>query len=223
MKYLKTFGLAAVAAMALMALAGAGTASAAGGVLCEEEAEEPCKTKWAVNTHMTFSLKANTKTRFTTELGATLVECSESKLTGKVLSAGTAAEKARLEIKKEWLTFGKCGADQKGPAPVTVTSGELEFEWRNEALTKGTVFAKNIVVTGLIGGIDCHYTMGTGTDLGLYTPGAGGKDGIFAVNATIIRENSAAHPSSTLFCPAKVIWDAEYTLTTDTELFIKGE
>lgn len=224
MKQLKMLGLAAIAALALTALAGAGTASAAGGVLCEEEAaEEECKAKWMANSHMTYSLKATTKTRLTSELGATLAECAESKLTAKVLSAGTAAARAKLELKKEWLTFGKCGPEEKDPPPVTVTSGELEFEWRNEAATKGTVFAKNAVIRALIGGVTCHYTTGAGTDLGLYTPGAGGKDGIFAIAAPITRENTVAHPSSTFLCPAKVIWDAEYTLTGITPLFIKGE
>jgi hypothetical protein len=37
MKYLKMLGLAAIAAAALMAFVGAGTASAAGGVLCKVE------------------------------------------------------------------------------------------------------------------------------------------------------------------------------------------
>lgn len=224
MKYLKTLAIAAVAAMALTALVGAGTASAAGGVLCEDT-EEPCKNKWPKDVHMTYVLVAKTKTKLTSTIGATLVECSESNLTGKVLTVGTKTEKAKIEVKKDWLTWGKCEAGEKGPNPTTVTGGELEFTWRNEPETKGTVYGKNLVIKALIGSFNCHYTMGAGIDLGLYTPGAAaGKDGIINITSeALVLENSAAHPSSPVFCPAKVIWDAEYTLTTDTPLYIKGE
>jgi hypothetical protein len=222
MRYLKMLGVAAVATVVVATL-GVSTASAAGGVLCED-VTEPCDSKWGFEADMGFSLVAKTKTKLTSGFGATLLECSESGLTGKVLSAGTKAERARLEVKKEWLTWGKCSPEEKGTPPTTVTPGELEFEWRNEPETKGTVFAKKLVFKALLGGFNCHYTLGAGTDLGLYTPGAGGKDGIIKVTSEpLALENSAAHPSSTVHCPATVIWDAEYTLTTDTALYIKQE
>lgn len=47
MKYLKMLGLAAVAAMALTAFAGVGSASATGGVLCENTTDH-CTEKWTV-------------------------------------------------------------------------------------------------------------------------------------------------------------------------------
>lgn len=216
MKYLKTFGLVILATAALLAFVGAGTASAAGGVLCED-VTEPCDAKWGVGQHMTFALVAKTKTKLTTTGGATLLECAQTGLTGKVQSAGTAAERARLEVQKEWLTWAECSH------PIaTATPGEIEVEWRNEPETKGTFFGKKIVITAEVLGVHCYYTMGTGTDLGKYTPGAGGKDGILVVAATLNKENSAAHPSPML-CPAAVVWDAEYTLTTDTALYIKKE
>ncbi|MGN6816955.1 MAG: hypothetical protein ACTHK3_12870 [Solirubrobacterales bacterium] len=219
MTHVKKLGLVVVAATALMAFAGAGTASAAGGVLCEEIGE-PCAAaeKWAVNAHMTFDLKAGTKTKLTATGGQVLVECAESKITGKVLNAGTNVVKAMVEVQKEWLTWGMCSSPM-----VTSTPGLLEIEYRNEPGTKGTVFANNFVITAIIGGIDCHYKSGTGTDIGKYTPGAEGKDGILAVSVVTALENSAAHPSSPLLCPPDVVWDGEYTLTGNTALYIKGE
>jgi hypothetical protein len=218
MSYLKMLGLVAAAALALTALVGAGTASAAGGVLCEEIVE-PCEkgNEWLVNAHMTFALKAGTKAKLTTTGGATLLECGKSGLTGKVLSAGTKAENAKVEVKKEWLTWEECSHPFS-----TATPGELEFEYRKEPETKGTVFAKGFVLTGEILGLHCSYKIGANPDIGLYTPGAAGKDGIIAVSTTLEKENSAAHPSLGL-CPAKLVFHAEYTLTTNTALYIKGE
>lgn len=219
MKHLKMFGLAAVAAMALMALVGTGTASAAGGVLCKGIAE-PCKEseQWLFAAHMTFPLKAGTQTRLTTTGGSALQECGESEITGKVLSAGSKTVNANVEVKKEWLTWGKCAKPM-----ATATGGVLEFEYRKEPETKGTVFAKNFVFTAEVGGVHCYYKSGTTPiDIGKYSPGAEGKDGILAVSVTTTKENSVAHPSSA-FCFENVVWEGEYTLSGNTPLYIKGE
>jgi hypothetical protein len=218
MKYLKMLGLAAVAAMALMAFVGAGTASATGGVLCEDTSE-PCEeaSKWKVNAHMTFNLKEGVKSQFTTEGGAALRACEVSKLTGKVTKVGTATEKAAAEVKGEWLTFAEC----EGKVQQTVTSGSIEFTWRAaEKGTKGTVYANNLVITTEVVGVHCYYKTGVGLDIGLFTPGTEGKDGKLAVNTVLPKENTPTHPSGFL-CPATVVWHAEYTQSGTTPLYIK--
>lgn len=85
------------------------------------------------------------------------------------------------------------------------------------------MFAKGFIFTGTeILGLHCSYKIGANPDIGLYTPGAGGKDGIIAVLTTLEKENSVAHPSLAL-CPTKLVYHAEYTLTTNTALYIKGK
>ncbi|HET8814280.1 MAG TPA: hypothetical protein VFM51_04920, partial [Solirubrobacterales bacterium] len=149
MNHLKMLGLAVLAAMALVAIAGVGTASAGGGVLCENK-NEPCTTTWEVNSHMTFVLKSGTNSRIVSTIGSALRTCTASELTAKVTRAGSATERGKGEVKNEWLTWGGCGA---GFGQKTVTPGEIEFEWRStEAGTKGTVFANNLVITADIGG-----------------------------------------------------------------------
>lgn len=83
MKYLKMLGLAAVAAAALMAFVGAGTASAKEGVLCSTTSN-PCNSKWAAGTVIDFSLKGSAVWT-NAENGETLETCTEPGRQSKVI------------------------------------------------------------------------------------------------------------------------------------------
>lgn len=221
MKYLKMLGLAAVATMVVMALIGTGTASAAGGVLCEG-IKEPCGegNEWKKGDPTTFNLIAHTKTSFlATPAGEILAACEESQFAGKVLNQGTEKARASVEVAKEGLTWGKCTS-----TTTTVTPGELEYEYiASEKGTLGTVFAKNLVIKVALFGVQCYYkdTANTGTDIGRYIPGSAGT-GDLVVNAVTEKESSSVHNSSFL-CPSSVIWQGEYTLAGEKALYIKGK
>lgn len=129
MKHLKMLGLAAVAAVALMAFLGAGSASAT--VLCKT-AVNPCPEaeRWgtgtlldASSTHVTF-YEGN--------------KCLASTISGKTtVSAGVA-----IPLPIEKLSFSTCTA-----ATTVTTPGEMKIEWISgtndgtikDRLTKGTV------------------------------------------------------------------------------------
>jgi hypothetical protein len=104
MKYLKTLGLAAIAATALVALLGAGTASAT--VLCKA-VESPCSlaNKYGVGTRIGFSLKAGTSLRWVNE-GTTLETCTEAVLKSDITNAGSATSTVISENKT--LSFNGC-------------------------------------------------------------------------------------------------------------------
>jgi hypothetical protein len=131
MKYLKMFGLAVVAAAALTAFLGAGSASAT--VLCKT-AVNPCPEgeRWstgtsldATSTHITF-YEANT--------------CVASTLSAKTTSNGGSGVPVPLAI--EGLSFSTCTKNT-----IVTTLGELQIEWINgthdgiikDRGTKGTV------------------------------------------------------------------------------------
>ena len=210
MKYVKMLGLAAVAAMALMAFVGVGTASATGGVLCENTTE-PCNSKWAVNSHMSFHLKAGTSAKLSTTGGTELKTCTSSTVTGKVETAGSSTEKARGTVEAKNLTWGGCN----GALPVTVTPGKLTATGLGGG--KGTIYADGFSVRVEILGVECHYTAGTTLDLGTFTPGASDLDGILAINTVVSRDEEHVNE---FLCPASARWQGEYTQTGSTPLAI---
>jgi len=216
MKYLKMLGLAAVAAMAFTAFAGAGTASATGGVLCENHTDH-CNSKWAVGSHMNFHLKSGTTALLETTGGFFQNTCTGSTVTGKVTNQGSTTVKAAGEVKKEWLTWSGCSG-----STATITGGTLEITRILEGTSqtgKGTVFASGFVVTSVVEGLHCYFQAGTTNDLGTFTPGANDLDGILVINAIVSKIDNATHDSNA-FCPSTARWTAEYTQTGSTPLYI---
>src|SRR5690242_16081517 len=95
MRYLKMFGFAAVAAVVLMAFAGAGTASAT--VLCHS-ATSPCPQKWAQGTEVEFSLQPETSATWQTNQGILLNTCTNGTLKGTVSNAGSGTETVKISV-----------------------------------------------------------------------------------------------------------------------------
>ena len=105
MKTLRTFAAAVIAAAALTAVLGAGTASAT--VLCENTPATPnhCSNKVASGTSIDFSLESGTSMLLKGPFGETLHTCTESTLQGPVSNSGSTTATVSLNLS---LSFGSC-------------------------------------------------------------------------------------------------------------------
>jgi len=198
MKHVKMLGLAAVAAMALMAFVGAGTASAAGGVLCST-ATDPCTSKWAVNTVLDFSLEPGTSAKLTDTNGNLLDTCTESTVKGKLLANPDGTGTATGENTS--ITWGNCTWTTD-----TTKLGKLKVEAETETPMAGNgwLYAdEEIKVTISLGAFgSCEYGVTAGTLLGTYKE----STETFTANAKATRLNGCLGPSTAL-------WTATYVKT----------
>jgi len=209
MKYLKMIGLAAVAAMALMAFLGAGTASAT--VICHNNGQtNGCTEDWGLGDKGTFSLKANTTALLETTGGTDIDTCTQSHVEGEVERTGGHDAKGNdieVAIAVTSLTWGNCTA-----TTATRTKGTLTVA--HTGTNQGTVTADETTVQ--VTSLPCYYTAG---HIGTFTPSANGEDGILAIEATVTLVDNATHNSSGL-CSASGTWTAEYTQTHTTKTYI---
>src|SRR5215475_10610476 len=96
MKYLKMLGLAAVAAMALMAFVGAATASAT--VLCSTNTSPcPAGQKWPVGTQIEFTVTQKTTANWEETAGNVLETCTGGKIKGEITNAGSVTEAVKIQ------------------------------------------------------------------------------------------------------------------------------
>jgi hypothetical protein len=193
MKYLKMLGLAAVAAMALMAF-GAGTASAT--KLCTDTA---CGTVYAAGTEISGSLVGSAKLTVGSE---TVDTCTGSTVAGKTANSEGATVGGAITT----LSWSSCTATTH-----TVALGELEIE-KTAKHNEGNVFGKGSQVTVVIFGTTCTYGTGTGTKLGTITGGTEPKMNINAVGLT--------KTAGGFLCPTSAGWDAEYVVTKPHALYV---
>jgi hypothetical protein len=192
MKYLKMLALTAVAAGALMAFIGAGTASAS--VICSTNVTPcPAAQAWPEG-KVDFSLSGSASL-IAVETGETLNTCTGGTVKG-THTPGSATKTATLDV--EELTWTGCNF------PTTTTErGTLEVH----ALTggNGTVTAHKFKVdidTILFG--HCVYGTGETLDLGEITEG---KPPTFHVAVHIL------FISGGFACPRTTEWDASYKVT----------
>jgi hypothetical protein len=205
MKYVKALGLAVLAAAAVMAFVGAGTASAT--VLCKNNAE-PCSEPYGAGT--TINSTQEGSGILETLSGELLVTCTESTVKGKVEKAGSATEPVSGPV--ETLSFGGCTNEVK-----TLATGSLEVSWSEK--TNGTLTSKNGKVTVAILGVSCTYgTAATGTKLGTVTGGVTAeKQATIDINAVVpLVEGS-------FLCPKETRWTASYTVTEPKPLYVEKE
>jgi hypothetical protein len=192
MKYLKMLGLAAVAAMAVMAFVGAGTASATtleiGGVPQNK----------AVT--ISASLEAGSSAILKDEFGTTTDTCTESSVHGTTTSPFTAEE---IDGTLTTLTFGKCSH-----TTTVINKGILYVKW--DGGTNGTVTSSGAEVTvqSTFFGASAICKTGGGTDIGTLT-GVGKltEHATMDINATI---------SCGILGNSK--WTGSYKVTTPTGL-----
>jgi hypothetical protein len=206
MKYLKMLGLAAVAAVVLMALAGAGSASAT--VLCHK-AETPCSQKWSLGTETEFIIKPETKAKWFSGIN-TLMECSSGDLKGKITNAGNSSETVKMGINT--FQWSSCTVGNS-----TLENGELEVHSITGS-TNGTMTLKgftNRIESTQYG--TCVYTSGaTGMDLGTLVASKTGQ-AIIDIEVVLTKKEGS------VLCPSTIEWWEEWTQTApkETPLFVE--
>jgi hypothetical protein len=209
MKYLKMLGLAAMAAMALTAFVGAGTASAKEGVLCSVAAETNCPSKWAVGTVLDFSLPAGGgSAKLTDTAGNTLDTCTSSTVKGPLTANPSATGTATGDINE--LTWGGCTVTTD-----TIVAGKLVIE--AEGGGKGLVYEDPNTKTEVTVNVfsSCNYGVEGGTVIGTLDEGIG-TGAEFTANAT------AKKLAGGFLCPETTKWVATYVLTSpsNTTLYV---
>src|SRR3954453_9196269 len=204
MKHIKTLGLIALAATAVMAFVGAGTASAtelyqrtAGGTVTLGK-----------GTKIESSLSGGTA-KLTTTGGSLLDTCTGGGVSGTTSTAGSSTTTVLGGITS--LTWTGC----LEPTETSV-NGELEIH-HIASTTNGTVTGKNSVVkvnTTIFEAI-CEYTVGSALDLGELI-GAKTAEGnaTLAINTVVPAKNS-------FFCP-DARWEANYTVTIPKGLVVEA-
>ena len=205
MKYVKILGLAVVAAMALMAFLGAGTASAT--KLCKTTDTPHCTAGWHYNegTVIKTSLKAGTSAVLSDTGGSLRDECAESTTEGATTNTGSETETVDGKVEAAKLTWGKCTAEKT----ETLKGGLLEIHWI-EGTHNGTVTAKEFEVTVKVFGVSCIYKAGAGIHLGELTSGP----------EPILHVNTVVQGSGGFLCPSTGTWKATYVVTSPTPLYV---
>ena len=197
MKYIKMLGLAAVAAMALMAFVGVGTASAT-------ELYSGATTLKS-GTEIDASL-TGTAAKLTTTEGAILDECAGGTVKGKTTNNGSTTETVKGSVAKTDLTWTSCTRPTE-----TLAGGTLEVHWTSGV--NGTVTASGFEVTvntQFFG--SCVFTVAAGTSLGTLT-------GSTSSNA-VLDVNTVASLKSGAICPTTARWVGTYTVTSPKPLHV---
>lgn len=220
MKYLKILGLAAVAATALMAFAGAGTASAET-TLCTttpvgtpELPETTCPEAEmlgpgrgtemeSISAESTAGAEEITKPTLTGSPFGT-IKCN-STVSGKIETTTTP------EGKVEAANLGWSGCE--GGTATTATGGTIQIHW--DAEHNGKVTFKGFVVKVVQAGIPCFYSTGEGIE-GTLT---GGEPAIIHITTTVPVIHTEVHNSSA-FCPVNAVWHATYKVTSPKRLYV---
>jgi hypothetical protein len=197
MKYLKTTGIAAGAAMALLAWLGAGTASAnlctetpAGGVPCPVAERVNATTNKHVQMKFTHSIlftPGNTHNPLAT--------CKSGGLTATMQSNTT----AKIEV----LTFADC----VGPVPIITSPGTLHVV--DGGSHKGSVYATGTEMTVSILGVSCTYGVSGASTLNLGSIAGG----------TMIVGTMMKKTAGSFLCPSEVGYDSSYHLETPQAIY----
>jgi hypothetical protein len=205
MKYVKMLGLAAVAAAALMAFVGAGTASAAG-VLCSTQSA-PCNSPWA-NGVLTFSQESSTLLKQTASAGGeTLDTCKKSSVSG-TLTNGSSSSNASGAISS--LLWEECTW-----TTTTIANGGLEVEaaGSHNGTVKANAEIKVTISIPFFG--SCVYGVTAGTTVGTITEG---NPGTFDANAVASKLSG-----SSITCPSTSNWSGSYTQTAPSNTTLSVE
>jgi hypothetical protein len=205
MKYIKMLGLAVIAAAALTAILGAGTASAT--KLCETSATSACPT--AVAKGSTLKFTAEDSIKLLGPFNIIIDTCTASTVEGPTTSVGGAAGvPVKGEVKT--LTFTECAH------PVTVAKGGTMEVEQDAGTDNGFVKSSGATVTvhevpNIIGNPPtCAYTTNN-TPLGKITGMLTGST--FDIEATISTETSG--------CPNGT-WSGHYTYTGTTQFIVSA-
>ena len=188
MKYLKMFGLAALAA-ALMAFFAVGTASA---TILEDDSQK-------LSTNSLITAESEGTTELHPPFGS--INCKKSHVGGKTTNEGGAGVNVSGDITA--LSWGECNATvtvlQKGTLSIAHTSG-----------SNGTLSGTGQQVTVVYLGFHCIFSTNN-TKLGTVT---GGTTATLDIEATIPRTGG----NSGAFCGTTAQWTGSYSVSTPDTL-----
>jgi hypothetical protein len=203
MKYVKTLGVAAVAAAALMAFVGASNASAT--VFCKtppttgggSTTGTTCPEGWAypagTRNHEVNVGKVLLKTGFKN------IECEGSTIRGEIQNEGSATETPKGPVEK--LTFENCNC-----TVTVIQNGTQEFHWVPDTFNV-TITSNGSQVTAscstIFGTVHCIYVT-ENTDLGEITGSESGAAAVVHIHAVIPRQSTNG------LCDEESVWEGTY-------------
>ncbi|MGN6275753.1 MAG: hypothetical protein ACTHNP_07465 [Solirubrobacterales bacterium] len=209
MKYTKMLGLAAVAATALMALFGTGSASAT--VLCKEY-KTPCPKGQALGAGTTIDMSLKTGKSVTISGTGINVTCTTSTIKGTTTNEGS--EKEAVKGTVEALTYEKC----TGATIKVLKDGSFEAQYispENTNNTRAHLISVGAELTVDEMGISCEYGTVAGKTMGiLASDETVGPE--FTEEVTIGKEEESG-----FLCPASVVVKGEYAITAPAKIYFK--
>jgi hypothetical protein len=217
MKHLKILGLAAIAAMAFMAFA----SSASADVLCKAAPNKEGKCPTAsgdYTTNQVFKASASDPVLTATAFGVSGVTCetgaTEVKQTGTGGAKGTAVPGEVAD-----LTFSNCKttgfivtACTVGTSKGYVGSITATNDVGGGVLSTSSAVTTNVSCPGV--GMNCNYSPKAGTPVTLDI--TGGNPAKFVASEETLTSTGSG-------CPETAKWDATYTLTSPTALWVATE
>lgn len=197
MKHLKMLGLAVVAAAALTAIAGAGTASAT--VFCHTTST-PCAQKWSTGTEFRATVTPGTAGIWSNTSGEVVANCPEGEIRAKMTNSGGAAETIKTTVAASGLTWpGVSGCIKT----ITLEGGTLEFH-AMAGTDNATITVTGFKITIEILGTSCVYGFGTGEHFGTLTGNGTGK-AVLDINTLFLKKEGS------FICPADLKWTESFT------------
>ena len=186
-------GLAAIAALGLMAFVGAGTASAT--TLSTDAAGT---VKYAAGQEIHSTLKSGNSAILANTAGETIATCTTSTVKGNIVTATGTWVSGSISS----LTWGQEGG-KCSQTTDTLANGSLEI--MKTGADEGEVIGKGSKVTLSIFGVSCVYGTGEGTKLGTIK---GGEAPELIIKAALARIEGG------FLCPTTGTWTATYVVTT---------
>jgi len=196
MKPVRVLGVIALMTAALLALIGAGSASAT--VLCTNSS---CTTTYASGTTIDYTLKSGTTSRLSDTSSNSLATCTGSTVRGKISSESGASISSNLES----LTWSGCSQ-----TTTTIKNGSLAITWTS-GTSNGSVSSSSSEVTMVVVGVSCTYGTGAGTTLGTLK---GGEEPVLSISAVVSKT------AGSFICPSSGKWTAEYVVTEPHALYV---
>jgi hypothetical protein len=202
MKHLKMFGFAAVAAMALTAFLGTGSASST--VLCTKS-QTPCGTANHID-HLSLSIVSGTSMLTRSTGGASEMTCTGSEMSVTKKTTGSSTTTPVGLVATAGLKWTVCAQTTH-----TLEGGELEVHHIAGTHT-GTMTMKGFRFTTPTPVGSCIYGAGAGIHLGTLT---GGHNATLDINAVFERQSGSA-----FFCPSDSVWEGQYRITNHTNVYV---
>src|SRR4051794_37824167 len=209
MKQFKMLGLAAIAALGLMVMVGAGTASAT--ELCSTNTSPCTGTVYTSGTTVSAQLKAGTTAVLTNPISDVI--CTKSTTTGKTTSNG-GGKGVPVTGKIESLEFTGC----QTRSGVACTVKTLNIPYSASITATGSGNGTLTVTSGGTGNPGATVVCATLINCTFSTASA--SLGVTGGNPAFAKANAIALTPSGGICPLESHWDAEYEVTAPKPLFI---